>query len=109
MFSVVENGKVVDYATDFALDDVRFCVGPMGRERVLREKVKNVHARIRGTISDLPHPANFRGWRRVGYDPYEWSTFVTLSDHEPALTAKRVIGTVVDGRARVYALAVGTL
>ena len=49
------------------LRDATFVVQPAGRERVLREKRKNVHAYVRGTLSEgdtLPTG------NRVRYNPY---------------------------------------
>ena len=101
LFSVVEGTRVSEHAETVSLEDVRFCVGPKGRARVLREKVKNVHARLRGVRATVV--PSTRGWRRVGYDPYRWSSFVTLSDQRPIAGAEQVVGVVVDGRARLYA------
>lgn len=42
--------RVIGYSSNLTLKDVKFCVNQTGRERVLREKRKNVHAFIRGTI-----------------------------------------------------------
>lgn len=101
-YSVVVGGRVQEHAAEFYLRDVRFCVGKKGRERVLREQVKNVHARLRGKLQE-PSPRSLRGWRLVAYDPYRWSSFVTTCDERPIEGAQDVIGRVVNGSARVYA------
>lgn len=101
-YSVVVGGRVRKHAEEFHLRDVRFCVGKKGRKRVLREQVKNVHARIRGTLQE-PSSRSLRGWRRVAYDPYRWPSFVTTCDERPIEGALDVIGRVVDGKACVYA------
>lgn len=101
LFSVVEGTRVAEHTNLVCLQDAQFCVGPKGRERVLREQVKNVHARIRGTrTKEIP---SIRGWRGIAYDPYRWPTFVALNGEIPVVTAEEVVGMVVQGKARLYA------
>jgi len=82
-------GKVIDVVDAVILKDARFVVNEGGRQRVLREKQKNVHAFVDGTLvktfplntlkADLDGEALApgRGVRsRIGYDPYRFSTFV---------------------------------
>ena len=52
-------GLVVAHAQQVWLDDVEFVVSDAGRNRVLREKKKYVHAFVRGTLS------SFRGFDRI--------------------------------------------
>ena len=66
----------------FCLRNATFKVSEAGRQRALRERVKNVHAKIHGvleeeTISSLPS-----GARRVKYNPFKQPTFV-LEDGTP--------------------------
>ena len=52
-FSVRRDGKVVRHIENFEilrLTDVKFVVQPTGRAMVTCEKMKNVHAFIRGTV-----------------------------------------------------------
>ena len=49
-FSVRVNGLVVGYVDEIKLENVVTKVGKAGRERVLLEKQKNVHAFICGTV-----------------------------------------------------------
>jgi hypothetical protein len=48
-------------------------VSEAGRQRVLRDRRKNVHAYIVGRVSDAP--GTLPGGRRVRYNPYETETF----------------------------------
>jgi len=76
----VETGRVIGHATDgVGLVRAEFKVSEAGRQRVLRERRKNVHAVVRGTLSILPGEFKQYGlwthWlgpsaRRVSYDPY---------------------------------------
>ena len=68
--SVRHNGRVIRHLLHgerLTLEDVSLVVGKAGRERVLREKRKNVHAFIRGTVAALLGPP--RGMP-LHYNPY---------------------------------------
>lgn len=43
-FSIRERGRVIDRLTDFTAEGITFTVSKSGRDRVLRERRKNVHA-----------------------------------------------------------------
>mgnify|MGYP003121829806 FL=1 len=76
-FSVRKNGRVVDYlyGRDYlTLTDVKFVVQPAGRERVLREGKKNVHAFVRGTVS-FSSPVAYQ--QKASYNPYKMGSFFT--------------------------------
>jgi hypothetical protein len=49
-WSVRQGGKVKCHTSYICLQDVKFVVQPAGREKVLREKKKNVHAFVRGYL-----------------------------------------------------------
>jgi hypothetical protein len=49
-YSLLQRGLVVAHATDVALSRVRFIVREGGRQRVLAEGVKNVHAFVVGRL-----------------------------------------------------------
>lgn len=54
--------------------DVELKVSEAGRQRVLKNKKKNVHAGVKGTQLKRK-PSNW-GWRTVSYNPYKNKTFV---------------------------------
>lgn len=100
-FSIRKNGRVVGYRSDdemLTLVDVKFAVQPAGRERVLRERKKNVHAFIRGTVS-FNSPVAYQ--ELVSYNPYKGdSFFVTFGGlQNPIQEARRV--TLSDGKVWV--------
>lgn len=77
-----QRGRVILHAVDLALADCVFKVSEAGRQRVLRERCKNVHAGVVGTLLDaLPEPA--RCARRITYDPYRFSSFVDAASLAP--------------------------
>jgi len=77
LFSIQEkvNGrwKVTRHVNFLVLKDVSFKVSEKGRQRVLKEKRKNVHGYVYGTESILIDviPAG-----NIKYDPYKYSSFV---------------------------------
>lgn len=100
--------KVIGHATQVLLRDVTFTVSAAGRERVLREQRKNVHAFACGTLegadwldyATLLDPYRM-GWtrgdtayaryarehgQRVGYNPYRAGHFVRdgIEDYQAA-------------------------
>ena len=86
-FSVREGGRVIERLTDFVAYNVRFKVGQAGRQRVLRERQKNVHAfvvaeryRTASIVVDDMIP--------VTYNPYEHGTF--MCGDKPIHTASAV-------------------
>ncbi len=79
-----------------AIENPSFIVSKAGRERVRREKRKNVHATIRGkpitefTISGLQE------WR-VKYDPYKHETFIGVASNGMTISLKKALFVTFDG------------
>lgn len=92
--SIQQNGRVIDRRDEVFLENVTFKVSQSGRERVLREKVKNVHAFICG---ELCEPKNLTNPVKVRYNPYETEGFVNCLTNEKVLNARmvRIIGNQV--------------
>ena len=82
-------GRVVTHADKVLLKDATFAVQPAGREKVRREKRKNVHAFVRGEWMNVL-PATWRARRPVMYNPYKFDTFVFADNQEPVFSAKSV-------------------
>ena len=83
LFSIRCEGKVINHRDELILEDARFLVGKKGRERVLKEKRKNVHAGVSGfwaeewearstMASYTPH--------KIYYNPYKTDSFVMMDD-----------------------------
>ena len=79
-------GLVIGYGDDILLSSVEFKVSEKGRQRVIREKKKNVHAYVIGRFED----PNFAFWigrlksiKEAQYNPYRDRTFVTVHDSQP--------------------------
>jgi hypothetical protein len=82
------------------LKDVTFKVSEAGRQRVLREKRKNVHAFAVGTVIELG--ADFNGSVAdllktptvpVSYNPYKAAHFVRLDTGEAVYSCKLLVMT----------------
>tara|TARA_Y100000310_G_scaffold52097_1_gene47930 strand:+ start:64 stop:483 length:420 start_codon:yes stop_codon:yes gene_type:complete len=83
LFSIRCEGKVIDHRDELILEDARFLVGQKGRERVLREKQKNVHAGISGFWAEEyeanPIMASYTP-HKIYYNPYKTDSFVMMDD-----------------------------
>lgn len=75
-------GRVIDHVLGLALKDATFKVSRAGRERVLREQRKNVHAGVQG---ELLQGGDFFGMTQVTYNPYKYSTFVKKNNPEEVI------------------------
>jgi len=96
-----DKGRVVLHADHVLLEHAAPKVSEKGRQRVLREKRKNVHAGIVGTLVSTLAPQYYsvpEGAPEVSYNPYKGSTFYYKTSGEPwtttadyvLLTSKRV-------------------
>ncbi|MGG1219369.1 hypothetical protein ABE236_18175 [Priestia endophytica] len=84
VFSIkdVKTGLVVGHSNEVTLEDVTFKVSQTGRERVLKERRKNVHAFVEGTLTGLQCISvnsvllNDPDMEEAFYNPYKTETFV---------------------------------
>lgn len=86
-YSIRQNGLVVGHAEQVFLKHVTFKVCESGRQRVLREKRKNVHAFAIGYMTDtcgaLP--------TRIHYNPYKMTGFQTDNAQTPVTHAYEAV------------------
>lgn len=85
-FSVQYLNKVVMHTDSIVLFDAEFRVREAGRQRVLREKRKNVHAFVVG-LYDRDFHDNVETPFRVTYNPYKYDSFVFDNTEEPLYNA----------------------
>ena len=75
-WSVRQRGKVKLHTDYICLKNAEFKVSQKGRERVLTEQRKNVHAFIKGFIVDAEEintmPDDSVEWTDVSYNPYKY-------------------------------------
>lgn len=87
-FSVRSNNRVILHADYVKLFDVEFKVRQGGREKVIKDKQKNVHSFVIGTLvdycsypcEDMPSEPNNN---IVTYNPYKYNSFVMKDTEEP--------------------------
>lgn len=99
------SNRVVEHGATIPMNDVTFVVQQAGRERVLREKKKNVHAFARGAVSSpiymLHNSEMYREAQEARYNPYQMDTF-QLADGTPIYGAEAVVLTTnEEGKAKV--------
>lgn len=89
-------GLVIDIVDGAVLADAEFVVSEAGRQRVLRDKAKNVHAFVQGDLvksyklNTLPKDADGNDIApghavdsRIGYDPYKLKKMIREDCQEP--------------------------
>lgn len=82
-------GRVIEHAREVYLVGCHFRVSEAGRQRVLRERRKNVHAGVVGRLAGAA-PVTAREGTRVSYNPYNHPTFVRAGSAEPVHRADAV-------------------
>lgn len=101
-----QRGKVLHHAKAWSLENAFFKVSEASRQRVLREKCKNVHAGVTGRLTawwgldglpgliggDAIARANCQEERRaVTYNPYKGPTFIERATGHPVTSARWVV------------------
>ena len=93
--SVRHKGKVIEHAQEVTLTDARFHVQQAGRERVLKQKRKNVHAYVSGKLKETfwftqAPKYIWTAKQRVTYNPYKYKNFVDKETLKPVASAEVV-------------------
>ncbi|ATI18856.1 hypothetical protein SEA_DIANE_72 [Streptomyces phage Diane] len=95
VISVKVPGQPIEYASAVLLSDVEFRVHERGRQRAVRQSVRNVHAWVIGEVEEVRKDpvALFIGsdYRQAVYDPWKGSTFVDRKTLAPVRRAHSVI------------------
>ena len=103
VWSVRQDGRIVEHTKYIMLKDARFLVGQAGREKVLREQKKNVHAGVSGYVVErVPNVPDF--CTTVSYNPYKDKTFINYSNDKPIAWAPHVVMDCKNGRTNVEAV-----
>lgn len=90
-----QRGRVIAHVRSIALTDCAFRVSEAGRQRVLRERRKNVHAGVVGRLQEwhaAPVSIQSEGIR-VTYNPYVGPHFTECETDRrlPVSSARRVV------------------
>jgi hypothetical protein len=95
-----KKGLVVAHVNRILIDRPEFIVSEAGRQRVLREQQKNVHAGVRGKWTAwVDGASDWTDLTSVTYNPYLYSTFVEKETLAPVHKARFA---VLDNR-RIFA------
>jgi len=81
-----KTGRVIEHTNNVHIKDAKLVVRKAGREKVLREKRKNVHAFVRGTIESCSSCHT----EQIAYNPYKYDSFVLVESKEPIFNAEHV-------------------
>jgi len=92
-------GRVLDRADTVFINSPEFVVRQRGRERVVQERQKNVHAFVRGELRGFSVGtnigfSNWTNWSRARYNPYVNKSFVDEQTGRPISRAARAVVTV---------------
>jgi hypothetical protein len=90
MWSIQQDGLVVDRMKCVVLEDAKFVVRKGGQKRVREENKKNVHAFAVGHMSEYSVSTSeslkkaFGNWSRVKYNPYtdDYFMYQSISDNQ---------------------------
>ena len=98
-YSMQQSGKVVAHADQVELRDVTFRVNESGRQRVLKERRKNVHAFIVGYLDN----ALARYWDiKIVYNPYKYDSFRLWTDDTTTVkSSEAVILRIRNGKSDI--------
>ena len=92
VFSVRHKGKVIAHRRGVVIENPEFVVRKKGRERVLQEGRKNVHAFVRGDYECVQNMLEELGKdynkKELTYNPYKYDSFVDGSTYQPVKKSK---------------------
>lgn len=82
-WSVTHKGRVIYHCDHITLENVKFKVSKIGREKVLKEKRKNVHARVWGELVEVAvdnskFDTSYFDLEVTEYNPYKFHSFFIL-------------------------------
>jgi len=120
-------GRVVAHCSRIMVENAEFVVSERGRQRVIEERRKNVHAFIRGRVVAMSGKATAAGraaglglktapfasarsmklrakGEDVTYNPFKGPTFHKRSTGQPVVSCNRAFAMIRSGKARVIAV-----
>lgn len=90
-----ETGRVLLHTDEVHIENPEFVVHQSGRNRVLSEGRKNVHAFVRGDAAFFRY-TNRPPLDTLTYNPYKYVSFVDKKTEEPVYKASRAWLSVTD-------------
>lgn len=106
LFSVMSRqgstyGKVLFHTDNIILSDVTFVVRPKGREKVIKDKRKNVHAFCYGYIDIKDKKEQTKG-RLISYNPYKAAHFYYKDDLSKAEGSDKIKMEVTNNKGKIW-------
>ncbi len=94
-YSIMQNGRIKASAKQIRLRDAEFTVRESGRQRMLRENRRNVHAWVVGELVDFLHPEAVNSLEQLSgrsatYNPRRYTSFVDRDTETPLSRAALV-------------------
>lgn len=91
VFSIMDSKtrRVIAHSPQVFLKEVKFKVSEAGRQRVIKEKRKNVHAFVVGYLAEKP--ADLSLTKMVTYNPYKAAHFVEKETGKPMYEAEEAL------------------
>ena len=81
IYSIKQNGVVVAHTEKFIVKNCNLVINKSGKERVIKEKIRNVHAFIKGYLGDIDDVKNSFSWI-LKYNPFVNKGFTFGEDKE---------------------------
>ena len=98
-FSVKYRGRVVAHLDKFTAVNATFKVNEKGRQRVIKEKAKNVHAYIVTDAIPIDDCIEGKiGYKEITYNPYTDNSFHFVHDEKSVTNLTLVLGD----KGRIY-------
>ncbi len=85
LFSVMQDNLVVAHVESFTMQSVVFKVNQSGRERVIKEGKKNVHAFVTGMLVAVNSGGDFKRDTKITYNPYKYTSFIFADTEKEVL------------------------
>lgn len=82
-FSIQHKGLVIARPLDVVMHDVSFSISEKGRQRVLFEKQKNVHAKVVAKSYEIIDSIDEKDLVEIYYNPYKTPFFINTQTNEP--------------------------
>ena len=101
-----ERGRVIAHTDHVTLVNAHFVVRRSGYERTVRERVRCVHAWVRGEVTQIPNTASC-AQALVTYNPFRADHFVIMATGERIDSAHLVAFSIQGGKPVVAVLKAG--
>jgi len=83
---------VEHHSSTVVLNNCKLKVSQAGRERVLKEKRKNVHAGVEGELGGFDISGyDLSGFTELTYNPYKYNSFVIKENGNPVANAEIIV------------------